>query len=98
MKKTENPVKKNISYFPKEEFNKKLDEILKNDPFEIPEKTLTDLVYDILGKKEILTFRELYFLYDNPRWKKTIEGIMNTRKYVVKDKTIGLSKIRVYRK
>ena len=84
--------------FPVGEFNNKLDEILEYNHSELEEKTLQDLLYNILDKKGILTPERMIIIYNSLKWEKAIEGIMNERKYLLEEKTIGLSKIRVYSK
>lgn len=68
--------------FPKEEFKKKLDEILKYEPAEIKEKTLKDVIYDILDKKEILTPAMIIRVYHNSDWTDTIGEFMQARNYM----------------
>jgi hypothetical protein len=74
-------IKKYPSYFPKEEFNKRLDDILENNPPEIKEKTLKDLIYDILDKEKILTPVMIIRIYNNSDWTNSIEEFMNERHY-----------------
>ncbi|MFH1503175.1 MAG: hypothetical protein ABIE36_00775 [Candidatus Diapherotrites archaeon] len=64
--------------FPNEEFNKKLDEILK-DNSSIKGKRLKDLIYDILDRKGILTGEKMLNIYYDSIWAEAIEEIMHIR-------------------
>lgn len=74
-------IKKYSANFPEEEFGKRLDEILKYNPSEIREKTLKDIIYDILDKKGTLTPAGIIRIYNNPLWSDSIEKFMNTKNY-----------------
>ncbi len=82
VKKIVEDMKKYPANFPKEEFNKKLDKILECNPSEIKEKTLKDLIYDILEKEKLLTPKRMMNLYYNPNWANAIEEFMQARNYI----------------
>ncbi|GAJ09262.1 unnamed protein product [marine sediment metagenome] len=65
--------------FPVQEFNLKLDEILKDEPSKIEEKVLQDHIYDILDKKGILTVEHIVRIF--AIWPETIEMVMLSRNY-----------------
>lgn len=67
--------------FSKEKFNISLDEILKNNPPEVKEKALKDLIYDILEGEKLLTPVRMMNLYYNPNWANAIEEFMKARGY-----------------
>lgn len=70
--------------FPIKEFNKKLDEILKNNTVPINEKKLKDiLMWDVLDRKGLLTTERIARILNyNSSWNKPIEDIMNEREYI----------------
>ncbi len=68
--------------FPEKEFNKKLDEMLKYNPSEVKEKTLRDLIYDILDKEKLLTPQRMMNLYYNSNWANAIGEFMKERNYI----------------
>ncbi len=74
-------MKKYPANFPGEKFNKKLDEILKDNPPEIGEKTLKDLIHDILDGVGLLTPARIMNLYYSPNWANAIEEFMKARHY-----------------
>jgi hypothetical protein len=69
------------SYFPINEFNKRLDCILKDNPSGINKKTLQDLIYDILEKKNNFTLSQIFGFYNHPIWIDKINEIMSERNY-----------------
>ena len=69
--------------FPFAEFNKRLEGIIKNNPSEISEKKLKDiLVWEIIDKKESLEPIEMYNLYFNSKLERTIENVMKGKDYL----------------
>ncbi len=69
-----------LKHFPREEFNIKLEEVLKNKPLEIKEKELQDFIYDILEQKGTCTINNLVSIFTT--WPKMIEGIMGEKGYL----------------
>lgn len=74
--------------FPSEEFNKKLDEILKSNNLPVKERRLKDiLMWDILDKKGLLSPERIVGILNyNSIWEKPIEDIMHKREYVCMEK------------
>jgi len=78
--------KKQIAkYFPKEELGNKLDEIFKDDTFNIEIRTLRNLIYTILNEKKPLTQKESTLIRYSPVLARAIEEFMNTRDYLKTD-------------
>jgi hypothetical protein len=74
-------IKKYSVNFPEKEFNEKLGEILKDNPSEVLEKKLKDVIYDILEKKGTLSMERLLRLYYGSFWENAIEEFMLTKNY-----------------
>ncbi len=66
--------------FPAEEFNKKLEETLKNKPLEVKEKELQDFIYDTLEKKGSCSIKNLTKIFIT--WPEIIEGVMSAKGYL----------------
>jgi hypothetical protein len=77
-----NNIKKYPVMFPQTEFNKELTKLLKNNPKEIQEKKLKDILYDILDYKGILTPVGIIQIYNNQLWENTIEEFMRMNDYL----------------
>ena len=68
--------------FPTEEFNQKIEEIVKEKPPRIEEKELQDFIYDALEKKSTCTIKNLMDIYNNRGWIRTIEKVMLLKGYI----------------
>ena len=74
-------IKAHPDNFPQEEFSKRLDEIIKENPLEIEEKELKDALYDILEKKGNLSPNGLFYLYNGNLWTNAVDEFMKMRNY-----------------
>lgn len=67
--------------FPEREFGAKLEVLLKNNPSEILEKNLKDLVQDIFEERGELTIGRMLNIHQNTLWREAIEEFMLTKNY-----------------
>jgi hypothetical protein len=74
-------IKKYPSDFPRDEFDRRLDELLKDNPMGVEEKILQDIVYDILEKGKSSTMEKMVMVYNDPSWENAINCFMNSKEY-----------------
>jgi hypothetical protein len=66
----------------KQEINDKLEDISKNNPYDLEKKLSRNLLYELLIEKKLLPSKQIFKIQYNTTWAKAIEEFMLEKDYV----------------